>query len=569
MKTRKISTAFAASVAALLFGTVAAFGAEPRVWTNSRGEIALRGTLDVERTLDETPGVEAPNRVYFIDATGDLYSFRYRHLSESDRALVDEALDEPAPPKKVGTRRDVAPPLGTPVRTAPLGIPANRPRAEANLALSPPTEIVAPKSDAPVSSKRPATVRVKIKLVDATGAPIPRAWFQGKILGGAATTSLRAHSDEDGGFTIALTPGVEYEALVTAPRGGSAVFYERAKFRAPEANFDAASLTLNVGEGKEMKLTDRAAQKLENEFRPTDEVWLEATPLDDPPSADATSRNGKTAAFETKTSMKLKFVDASGAPIPKITAQVQRIKRPSPTHWWRSESGEGVYTIDLTPGEYEARATARRGNEGVIYEGTRFTVGQGNGEPVELTVNVGEIIKPVDEAKPAEPASNGENVELGAPLGSAARRSKAVESREKTTLKVVDVVGKPVPFAVVEASQVVQEGELTGYYDLRADGEGVVSSEFPRGVEYEATVRADVPERVLEEGETGLVGLVAKKYEGLRFYVPEGTGERVVVLTLSDDAEVADKPKTAESEENALNAGDVKTSDEEELSPDN
>jgi hypothetical protein len=40
-------------------------------------------------------------------------------------------------------------------------------------------------------------------------------------------------------------------------------------------------------------------------------------------------------------------------------------------------------------------------------------------------------------------------------------------------------------------------------------------------------------------------------------------------LTLSDDAEVADKPKTAESEENALNAGDVKTSDEEELSPDN
>ncbi len=777
MKTRKITTAFAASVAALLFGTVAAFGAEPRVWTNSRGEIALRGTLDVERTLDETPGVEAPNRVYFIDAIGDLYSFRYRHLSEADRALVDEALDEPAPPKKVGTRRDVAPPLGTPVRTTPLGIPASRPRAEANPGFSPLG--VSPKSDAPVSSKRPATVRVKIKLVDANGASIPRAWFQGKILGGAATTSLRAHSDEDGGFTIALTPGVEYEALVTAPRGGSAVFYDKAKFRAPEANFDAASLTLNVGVGKEMKLTDRAAQEISNEFRPEDEERLEAAPLDDPPSADAMSRNGKTAAFETKTAMKLKFVDASGAPIPKITAQVQRIKRPSPTHWWRSDSGEGVYTIDLTPGEYEARATAWRGNGGVIYAGTTFTVGQGNGEPVELTVNVGEIIKPVDEAKPTEPASNGEKAELGATLGtpvlgdaslttlgstelassldsspakptedasndenatlgatlgsaelassldslpakptedasndenatlgatlgstelassldsspakptdggallkiptttlkvvdadgnpvpnakidlkergadgvghltadeqgvqivriiggaydatvttangrseflsfnipreedavvelkigddaspavelkstenassddkaessatlgSSARKSNAVESREKTTIKVVDSVGKPVPFAVVEALQVVQGDGLRDVVDLRADGKGFVSAPLLRGVEYEATVRADVSERVLEEGETGLVGLVAKKYEGLRFYVPEGTGERVVVLTLSDDAEVADKPKTAESEENALNAGDVKTSDEEELSPDN
>lgn len=443
MKTRKITTAFAASFAALLFGTVAAFGAEPRVWTNSRGEIALRGTLDVERTLDETPGVEAPNRVYFVDATGDLYSFRYRHLSEADRALVDEALDEPAPPKKVGTRRDVATPLGTPVRTAPLAIPANRPRAEAKLAVSQP--VVSPKSDSFLASERPATVRVKIKLVDATGAPIPRAWFQGKILGGAATTSLRAHSDEDGGFTIALTPGVEYEALVTAPRGGSAVFYERAKFRAPEANFDAASLTLNVGEGKEMKLTDRAAQEISNEFRPEDE------------------------ALET------------------------------------------------------------------------------------LAI----------EAKPTEPASNGENATLGATLGSAARRSNAVESREKTTLKVVDSVGKPVPFAVVEASQVVQGDGLTVCYDLRADGEGVVSAEFPRGVEYEATVRADVPERVLKEEETGLVGLVAKKYEGLRFYVPEGTGERVVVLTLSDDAEVADKPKTTESEENALNDGDSETADAE------
>ena len=154
MKTRKITTAFAASVAALLFGTVAAFAAEPRVWTNSRGEIALRGTLDVERTLDETPGVEAPNRVYFIDA--------------------------------------------------------------------------------------------------------------------------------------------------------------------------------------------------------------------------------------------------SGAPIPKIAAQVQRIKRPSPTHWWRSESGEGVYTIDLTPGEYEARATAWRGNETVIYEGTTFIVPERGNAPVALTLNMGKTKNAAD-----------------------------------------------------------------------------------------------------------------------------------------------------------------------------
>jgi len=563
MKTRKITTAFATSVAALLLGTFAAFAAEPRVWTNSRGEIALRGTLDVERTLDETPGVEAPNRVYFVDATGDLYSFRYRHLSEADRALVDEALDEPAPPKKVGTRRDVATPLGTPLRTlpvqtAPLEIPANRPRAEANLALSPPTEIVAPKSDASVSSKRPATVRVKIKLVDATGAPIPRAWFQGKILGGAATTSLRAHSDEDGGFTIALTPGVEYEALVTAPRGGSAVFYEKAKFRAPEANFGAASLTLNVGVGKEMKLTDRAAQEISNEFRPEDEERLEAAPLDDPPSADATSRNGKTAAFETKTAMKLKFVDASGAPIPKITAQVQRIKRPSPTHWWRSDSGEGVYTIDLTPGEYEARATAWRGNGDVIYAGTTFTVGQGNGEPVELTVNVGEIIKPVDEAKPTEPASNGEKATLSATfdstvlgdaslttLGSTELASSLDSSPEKptdggallkiptTTLKVVDADGNPVPNAKIDFKERGADG---GAGHLTADEQGVQIVRILGGA-YDATVTT-----------------ANGRSEFLSFNIPREE-DAVVELKIGGEAKPAvDEEKPAEDASDAENA---------------
>lgn len=423
MKTRKTTRIFAALSVAFLWGTVAAFGAEPRVWTNSLGAVALRGTLDVERTLDATPGVEAPTRVYFVDVNGDLYSFRYRHLSEEDRAVVDAALDEPAPPKKIGRARLNASPLGTPL--APSFAPPRRSRVEA--------KPVAPPTDVPVSSSRPATVRVKIKLVDATGAPIPRAWFQGKILGGAATTSLRAHSDSDGGFTIALAPGVEYEALVTAPRGGTAVFYERAKFRAPEANFDAVSLTLNVGDGKELKLTDRAAQEISNEFRPADEEELEIAPLDVPANADATLRNGKTAAFETETAMKLKFVDASGAPIPKITAQVQRIKRPSPTHWWRSESGEGFYTIDLAPGEYEARATAWRGNETVIYEGTTFTVRQGNGESVELTLNVGKT-KNSDDPNTAKPAEEGQDAVFELKSAEEAKRAAELKSAENEAL---------------------------------------------------------------------------------------------------------------------------------------
>ena len=546
MKTRTTTKVFAALSVALLWGTVAAFGAEPRVWTNSLGVVALRGTLDVERTLDETPGVEAPTRVYFVDVNGDLYSFRYRHLSEEDRAVVDAALDEPAPPKKIGRARLNASPLGTPL--APSFAPPRRLRVEA--------KPVAPPTDVPVSSSRPATVRVKIKLVDANGAPIPRAWFQGKILGGAATTSLRAHSDSDGGFTIALAPGVEYEALVTAPRGGTAVFYERAKFRAPEANFDAASLTLNVGVGKVLKLTDRAAQEISNEFRPADEE-LETLAI------EATPRNGKTAAFETETAMKLKFVDASGAPIPKITAQVQRIKRPSPTHWWRSESGEGVYTIDLTPGEYEARATARRGNETLIYEGTTFTVRQGNGESVELTLNVGKTKNSDDALEPTESALSDAKTEATATL-------LPVKLRVITTLKVVDSDGKPVPFAEVKAMQVVQkDGLAADFVELRADGAGVVSTELLRGVEYGATVWTDVTERALKEGESELFARVKQCVgEGLRFTVPNDENA-VVELKLNDSTKGVDDSKTAKPEEPALNAGDVKTPDEEELSPDN
>ena len=76
---------------------------ETRDWRNSNGEIALRGALDVERTLDEAPSEGAPNRVYFIDESGVSKYYRYRHLSAEDRELVDEALDAPASPVAVPT----------------------------------------------------------------------------------------------------------------------------------------------------------------------------------------------------------------------------------------------------------------------------------------------------------------------------------------------------------------------------------------------------------------------------------------------------------------------------------
>lgn len=620
MKTRKITTAFAA----LLFGTVAAFGAEPRVWTNSRGEIALRGTLDVERTLDETPGVEAPNRVYFVDATGDLYSFRYRHLSEADRALVDEALDAPAPPQKVGTRRDVATPLGTPVRTfpvqtAPLEIPASRPQAEANLVVAP--SVVSPKSDAFFSSERSATVRVKIKLVDATGAPIPRAWFQGKILGCAATTSLRAHSDSDGGFTLALTPGVEYEALVRAPRGGAAVFYERAKFRAPEANFDAASLTLNVGEGKEMKLTDRAAQEISNEFCPADEKF-EALAIETKPAEAASNDENATlgatlgsaglgeaslttldsterAASLNSTPAKstdgaallriptttLKVVDADGNPVPNAKIDFkERGSNGGVGHL--TADAQGVQIIRILGGAYDATITTENGRR----EFLSFIVPREEDAVVELKIG-GEAKPAVDEEKPTEDASNAEtsvaNATLGATLGSAPgstlafggtlglteanaeTRPIAFEAKKEapTTIKIVDANGKPVPAAVVETLQVTGN-LLANLVMLRADGAGVVSAPLLRGVEYEATVLVfaprDIPERGAEEEKDELVALVAERYEGLRFTVPEG--ENVVELQLVDDANVSAESQTTEPKENALNDGTAETSGAEETS---
>ena len=58
---------------------------ETRDWRNSNGEIALRGALDVERTLDEAPSEGAPNRVYFIDESGVSKYYRYRQLSAEDR----------------------------------------------------------------------------------------------------------------------------------------------------------------------------------------------------------------------------------------------------------------------------------------------------------------------------------------------------------------------------------------------------------------------------------------------------------------------------------------------------
>ena len=64
-------------------------------WKNSSGEVVAVGTLDVERTLDETPGDSAPSKVYFRTEGGKTLSYRYRWLGDDERKRVDEALSAP------------------------------------------------------------------------------------------------------------------------------------------------------------------------------------------------------------------------------------------------------------------------------------------------------------------------------------------------------------------------------------------------------------------------------------------------------------------------------------------
>ena len=83
-------------------------GEKTRTWTNANGETICRGTLDVERTLDEGPGEGAPNKVYFREANGDEVEYRYRWLSEADRKRVIDALNAPPCPQK-RTSRNASP----------------------------------------------------------------------------------------------------------------------------------------------------------------------------------------------------------------------------------------------------------------------------------------------------------------------------------------------------------------------------------------------------------------------------------------------------------------------------
>ena len=77
--TRRRSTAFLALALGLAtLGAFATFAEEPRKWVNSGGETVCRGTLDVERTLDDAPGDGAPNKVYFRTDDGEEITYRYR-----------------------------------------------------------------------------------------------------------------------------------------------------------------------------------------------------------------------------------------------------------------------------------------------------------------------------------------------------------------------------------------------------------------------------------------------------------------------------------------------------------
>lgn len=378
MKTRKITTAFAASVAALLFGTVAAFGAEPRVWTNSRGEIALRGTLDVERTLDETPGVEAPNRVYFVDATGDLYSFRYRHLSEADRALVDEALDEPAPPKKVGTRRDVAPPLGTPLFT-----PSRR------------SLRVLPTENAPSKETREALARRSMKLppstplqsfslriADADGNPLP---YCRVVIRAVDADKKRARSQHLlGEKTLVvneLLPFGRYEATITPKKTDKPSEYDETrserKFFEVDETTKNVDLILGAKEEKDADVSVNAEEKTD-----FNDGLLKGIP--------ATT---------------LKVVGSDGKPIPGAKIEFKGRGALGGVSGDLTVDAQGVQIVRVPSGEYDATATTANGRS----DGLTFVVPNEENAVVEL--KIGGETKPVDEAKPEEDAANADGSE--------------------------------------------------------------------------------------------------------------------------------------------------------------
>ncbi len=97
---RRARTALLA--AALGFATFAAFaqtGETSRPWKGRSGKVVVTGTLDVKRTLKETPdAASTPTDVYFRGENGKAYKFGYAKLCDADKARVDAALGLTAEP---------------------------------------------------------------------------------------------------------------------------------------------------------------------------------------------------------------------------------------------------------------------------------------------------------------------------------------------------------------------------------------------------------------------------------------------------------------------------------------
>lgn len=128
--TRRRSTAFLTLALGLAtLGAFATFADEPREWVNSDGETICRGTLDVERTLDDAPGDGAPNKVYFRTADGEEITYRYRWLNEDDRKRVLAALDAPPKqPKPKQPEKGAEPPTQTSASTESAAVGKLAPR---------------------------------------------------------------------------------------------------------------------------------------------------------------------------------------------------------------------------------------------------------------------------------------------------------------------------------------------------------------------------------------------------------------------------------------------------------
>ncbi len=91
---------------ALGFATFAAFARTEetsRPWKGRSGKVVVTGTLDVKRTLKETPDAASkPTDVYFRGENGKAYRFEYAKLCDADKARVDAALGSTAGSRSTG-----------------------------------------------------------------------------------------------------------------------------------------------------------------------------------------------------------------------------------------------------------------------------------------------------------------------------------------------------------------------------------------------------------------------------------------------------------------------------------